>query len=75
LSRTEALGLWLNMPRLRARMRREALEMAGRRMTVDEVRALALAETEDPEQADQAAADYYAAILRADTDQQSEAMP
>lgn len=75
MTRSEALGLWLNMPRLRARHRREAAEQSGQRLSVDEVRALTLAETEDPEKADQAAADYYAAILRADIDTPSESMP
>lgn len=65
------MGLWLNMPRLRARIRREGLEMAGRRFTVDEVRELVLAETEDQDRADDAAAEYYAAILRADLAEQA----
>jgi uncharacterized protein YciI len=59
------LGLWANLGRLEAKRCRQRLQAAGRTLTVDQVHALTLAETESEEAAARAASDYACALLRA----------
>ena len=64
MTEAQLLGLWANMPRLEAKRRRRAVELSGARLSVDQVHDLVLAETEDLEQAQKAASDYAASLLR-----------
>ena len=58
------LGLWMHLPRLRARRTRERLAAAGAQLSVDQVYNLTLAETESEDKASEAASAYAAELLR-----------
>jgi hypothetical protein len=64
LTRTQAAGLWANIPHLTARRQLRGLGSRPHPPTADEIYQLVLADTGDPARADDAWAAYRAEELR-----------